>query len=240
MYSLCSGWQARSERKIRRVRALPAIGRAAGGARLSIFDTVLHIPAEQRPFVPPRTLTRVTLPLTARLGLRFAVAVLGSVVVSLACVALAVVLAGADGDALSRVALAAVFAVAALVPAGVATTAIVDALSQRPVLTLDPEGMLDTRMHEGRIAWHEISAAAIVGSVNGIAAVRLTLAAERAPRYNPFRIGGWTVEWRRRRCDRLVALSLLDQRPHDLAQTIVMLAARHGVTIEQDPPLLWP
>ena len=207
---------------------------------MSIFDTVLHIPAEQRPFVPSRMQTRVTLPLTARLGLRFAVAAFGSVAVSLACVALAVVLAGANGDAASRVALAAVFAFAALIPAGVATTAVVDALSPRPVLTLDAEGMLDTRMHEGRIAWREVSAAAIVGSVNGIAAVRLTLATERAPRYNPFRIGGWTVEWRRRRCDRLVALSLLDQRPHDLAHTMVMLAARHGVTIEQEPPLHLP
>ena len=207
---------------------------------MSIFDTILHIPAEQRPFVPPQALTRVTLPLTARFSLRFAVAVLGAVAVSLACLALAVVLAGADGDAPSRAALAAVFAVAALIPAGVAATAVADAVCARPVLTLDSEGMLDTRLHEGRIAWREVSAAAIVGSVNGIAAVRLTLAAERAPRYNPFRIGGWTVEWRRRRRDRLVALSLLDRRPHDLAHTIVMLAARHGVTIEQDPPLLWP
>ncbi len=207
---------------------------------MSIFDTILHIPAEQRPFVPPRTLTRVTLPLTARLGLRFAVAVLGAVAVSLACVALAVVLAGADGDAPSRVALAAVFAIAALIPAGVAATAVGDALSARLVLTLDSEGMLDTRLHEGRIAWRDVSTAAIVGSVNGIAAVRLTFAAERAPRYNPFRIGGWTVEWRRRRRDRLVALSLLDRRPHDLAHTIVMLAARQGATIEQDPPMLWP
>ena len=187
---------------------------------MSIFDTILHIPAEQRPFVPPRTLTRVTLPLTARLGLRFAVAVLGAVAVSLACVALAVVLAGADGDAPSRVALAAVFAIAALIPAGVAATAVGDALSARLVLTLDSEGMLDTRLHEGRIAWRDVSTAAIVGSVNGI--------------------GGGPGEWRRRRRDRLVALSLLDRRPHDLAHTIVMLAARQGATIEQDPPMLWP
>ena len=207
---------------------------------MSIFDTILHIPAEQRPFVPPRTLTRVTLPLTARIGLRFAVAALGAVAVSLACVALAVVLAGADGDAPSRAALAAVFAVAALIPAGVAATAVVDAFSARAVLTLDSEGMLDTRLAEGRIGWSEVSAAAIVGSVNGIAAVRLTLAAEGAPRYNPFRIGGWSVEWSRRRRDRLVALSLLDRRPHDLAHTIVMLSARHGATIEAEAPTPWP
>ena len=216
------------------------IGRVAGGARLSIFDTILHIPAEQRPFVPPRTLTRVTLPLTAQLGFRFAVAGVGAVAATVASITLAVMLAGAYGDAPSRVALTAVFALVALVPMGVAATAVGDALSASPALTLDSEGLLDTRLHEGRIAWREVNAAAIVGSVNGIAAVRLKLSAERAPRYNPFRIGGWTVEWRGRRCDRLVALSLLDRRPHDLAQTIVMLAARHGAKIEHETPLLWP
>ncbi len=207
---------------------------------MTIFDTILHIPAEQRPFVPPRMLTRVTLPLKARLGLRFAVAAFCAVAVSLACLALAYVLAGANGDALSSCALAALFVVAALIPAGVAATALRDALAMRPVLTVDAEGMCDTRLGEGRIAWDEVSAVAIVGTANGIAAVRLTLAVEGAPRYNPFRIGGWSVEWSRRRRDRLVALSLLDVRPHDLAHTIVMLAGRGGAAVAQEAPLLWP
>ena len=207
---------------------------------MSIFDTTLHIPAEQRPFVPPRTLTRVTLPLIAQPGLRFAVAAVGAVAVSLACLALAFVLGGAGDDGLSKYALAAVFVVAAMVPAAVAATAVRDALSARPVLTLDAEGMRDTRLGTGRIAWDDVSEAAIVGAANGIAAVRLTLAVDCAPRYNPFRIGGWSVEWSRRRRDRLVALSLLDQRPHDLAHTIVMLAGRHGAVVERGATLLWP
>lgn len=206
---------------------------------MSIFDTFLHIPAEQRPFVPQRTLTRVALPLTARPGLRFAVAAFGAVAVSLACLALAYVLAGADGETLSSYALATVFVVAALIPAGVAATALRDGLATRPVLTVDHEGMRDTRLGGGRIAWAEVSAVSIVGSVNGIAAVRLTLAVEGAPRYNPFRIGGWNVEWSRRRRDRLIALSLLDRRPHDLAYTIVMLAGRGGAAIASETPLPW-
>ena len=207
---------------------------------MSIFDTILHIPAEQRPFVPPRALTRVTLPLTARPGLRFAVAAFGAVMMALACLALAYVLAGAAGDGLSKYALALVFALAALIPGAVAATAVRDALTARAVLIVDADGVRDARLGDGRIAWDEVSAAAIVGAANGIAAVRLTLAVERAPRYNPFRIGGWSVEWGRRRRDRLVALSLLDRRPHDLAHTIVTLAGRHGAAIEREPPLLWP
>ena len=207
---------------------------------MSIFDTILHIPAEQRPFVPPRTLTRVTLPLTARPGLRFAVAALCAVAVALACLALAYVLAGANGDALSSYALAAVFVVAALIPAGVAATAVRDALALRPVLTVDAQGLRDTRLGEDHIAWAEVSAVSIVGTANGIAAVRLTLFIEGAPRYNPVRIGGWSVEWSRRRRDRLVAVSLLDRRPHDLAHTIVMLAGRGGAAVAHEAPLLWP
>lgn len=205
---------------------------------MSIFDTIVHIPAEQRPFVPPRALTRVTLPLTARPGLRFVVAAVGAAAVSLACLALAVVLAGADGDGFSKYASAAVFAGAALIPAAVTATAVRDALSMRPVLTVDAEGLRDTRIDDAHIAWSDVSAAAIVDTVNGISAVRLTFAEERAPRYNPFRIGGWSVEWSRRRRDRLVALSLLNRRPHDLAHTIVMLAGRHGAEIEQAPSRL--
>lgn len=207
---------------------------------MSIFDTTLHIPAEQRPFVPPRSLTRVKLPLVARLGLRFAVAALGAVGMALACFVLAFVLAGADGDLPSRFGLAAVFACAAMIPAAVAATALRDALQGRAVLTVGADGVRDTRLGEGLIAWDDVRSAEIVGAANGIAAVRLTLAAERAPRYNPFRIGGWSVEWGHRRRDRLVALSLLDRRPHDLAHTIITLAGRHGAEIERETPLALP
>lgn len=207
---------------------------------MSIFDHVLHIPAEQRPFVPPLALTRVTLPLVAKPGLRFAVAVLGAVGMALACLALAFVLAGGQGETVWRFALALVFVGAALIPAGVAATALRDALSAREmlarkVLTVDSAGILDTRL-DGRIAWDEVGTAAIVGAPNGIAAVRLTLRREREPRYNPFRIGGWNVEWRRRRRDRLVALTLLDRRPYEVAHTILTLAGRHGATIEAEAP----
>ena len=206
---------------------------------VSIFDTVLHIPAELRPFVAPRALTRVTLPLTARPGLRFVVAGTGAAAMSLACLALAFVLARAPGDPLSKYALVAVFAIAAVIPAAIAATALRDALADRPILTLDAEGLRDTRLGD-RIAWNAVKAAAIVGTADGIAAVRLTLAVESAPRYNPFRIGGWSVEWQRRRRDRLVALSLLDKRAHDLAYTIVTLAGRHGATISADTMPSWP
>lgn len=207
---------------------------------MSIFDHVLHIPAEQRPFVPPLALTRVTLPLVAKPGLRFAVAVLGAVGMALACLALAFVLADGQGETVWRFALALVFVGAALIPAGVAATALRDALSAREmlarkVLTVDSAGILDTRL-DGRIAWDEVGTAAIVGAPNGIAAVRLTLRREREPRYNPFRIGGWNVEWRRRRRDRLVALTLLDRRPYEVAHTILTLAGRHGATIEAEAP----
>ncbi len=206
---------------------------------MTIFDTTLHIPAEPRPFVAPRALTRVTLPLTARPGLRFALAGIGAAAMSLACLALAFVLARAVGDPVSKYALAAVFAVAALIPAAIAATALRDILVERPVLVLDAEQLCDTRLGE-RIAWRDVSTAAIVGAPNGIAAVRLTLALETVPNYNPFRIGGWSVEWRRRRRDRIVALSLLDRRPHDLAHTIVTLAGRHGATISAETTPPWP
>ena len=207
---------------------------------VSIFDHVLHIPAEQRPFVSPLALTRVTLPLVARPGLRFAVAALGAVAMALACLTLALVLAAGQGDIVSRTALVCVFVGAALIPAGVAATALRDALSARrilarEVLTIDSVGILDTRL-DGPIGWDEVGAATIVGAPNGIAAVRLTLRTEREPRYNPFRIGGLSVEWQRRRRDRLVALTLLDRRPYEVAHTILTLAGRHGATIEAEAP----
>lgn len=248
MYPICSDWQVRSTRKIRACRALASIGRSdrksarPGGPTecgLSIFDTVLHIPAEPRSFGAPRALTRVILPLTAQPGLRLGVAGICAAAMALACLALAFVLAGAADDPLSKYALAAVFAVAAVIPAAIATTALRDVVADRPTLIVDAEGLRDTRLGD-RIGWNAVSAAAIVGTANGIAAVRLTLAVESAPMYNPCRIGGWSVEWRRRRCDRLVAVSLLDKRPHDLAHTIVILAGRHGATISRDTTPRWP
>ena len=190
--------------------------------------------------MPPRALTRVTLPLVARPGLRFAIAALGAVGMSLACLVLAFVLAEAEGDTPSKYAIAIVFVAAALIPAAVAATALRDVLPGRAVLTVDADGVRDTRLGEGLIAWDAVCAAEIVAAVNGIAAVRLTLAVEGGPRYNPFRIGGWSVEWARRRRDRLVALSLLDRRPHDLAHTIVTLAGRHGAVVEREAPLMAP
>lgn len=199
---------------------------------MSIFDRVLHIPAEPRPFVEPRALTRVTLPLRARPGGRFAVALVAAIAVAVACLWLAIVLAGAVDEGLVKYCLAATFAVAALVPAGVAVTAMRDWLA---VLTVDGSGLRDTRFAGETIAWSDVAAAAIVGATNGIAAVRLTLRADRAPRYNPFRIGGWSAEWRHRRRERIVALTLLDRRAHDLAHSIVILAGRHGATVDAGP-----
>jgi hypothetical protein len=135
---------------------------------------------------------------------------------------------------------AGLFAGFAGVPAGVVITAIRDLKHRRACLAVDGEGLHDARLGNEWIAWTAFSRAELVTSGAGACAVRLTLREDGPSFYNPFRAGGWCARWRGRYRERVIALLLLDQRPHVLAQTILTLAARHGVEIDQPAPFAQP
>ena len=201
---------------------------------MSIFDQALHIPAERLMFEPPRQAhERVLLPLEAQPATKFFVAATVVTFMAGACATMSG-LAFAGRGYETNLALAAGFALAALVPACVAATALRDAARMPPLLAIDAAGLVDRRLGESRIAWVDVEGAELVAATNGIQAVRLTLREPREPRFNPFRFGGLSASWSARRRTRLVALLLLDRRPHTLAHTILALAARHGARVDLD------
>lgn len=209
---------------------------------MSIFDVALHIPAERLMFAPNgRAQERVLLPLQAQPSIRFFLAAVAITFMAGACLTmsgLAVLGRGHETDA----AIALGFALAAVAPACIAATALRDAARMPPLLSIDAAGLVDRRLGEGAIAWDEIAEAELVAAANGIQAVKLTFKAQRGGRYNPFRIGGWSATFAERRRTRIVALLLLDRRPHTLAHTILALAERHGARVETETtmrPMLW-
>lgn len=208
---------------------------------MSILDRALHIPVETGFLsAPRRSLERVLLPLEARPGWRLAVVAAFACLIFGACLflGLAFVLspAATPGQYAFKFSAAALFAVLAGIPAGVVVTAIRD-LSQRRRIIVDGEGVRDTRLAGETIGWLSVARAELVTSGPGPCAVRLVLKTEGAGIYNPFRAGGWCARWTGRHRERVVALLLLDKRPHLLAQTILTLAARNGVEI--DRPRRW-
>jgi hypothetical protein len=212
---------------------------------MSIFDRALHIPVESGFLAPPgRGLERVLLPLEARPGWRLGV--VGAVAFLIACACLflgaAFVLSPADslGDYAFKFSAAGLFTGFSSVPAGVAITAVQDLKHRRACLVVDGDGLRDARLGNERIPWSAVSRAELVTSGPGACAVRLSLVKEGASYYNPFRAGGWCVRWPGRTRERVIALLLLDRRPHVLAQTILLLAARHGVEVDQPAPVEQP
>lgn len=207
---------------------------------MSIFDKALHIPAERRLFGPQTAPhERVLLPLHAGPSARFYAAILLAALAALSCGVMGYEMAfasGADGGA--RL-FALVFLAASTLPAAVAVAGIRDALRPTPFLHIDAHGTRDTRLDSAPIAWGDVLRAEIVSSPSGIGAVRLVLATDGPPRFNPFRLGGWRLDWGDRHRSRVIALALLDVRAHTLAHTILLLAARHGATIEE-PALVDP
>jgi hypothetical protein len=212
---------------------------------MSIFDRALHIPVEAGFLATPgRGLERVLLPLEARPGWRLGVVGIVAFLISCACLFLGVafILSPADslGDYAFKFSAAGLFAGFSSVPAGVAITVIQDLRHRKSCLTVDGEGVRDARLGGEKIPWSAVKRAELVTSGPGACAVRLTLAEEGASLYNPFRAGGWCVRWPGRFRERVVALLLLDQRPHVLAQTILTLAARNGVEVDQPAPFEQP
>ena len=201
---------------------------------MSIFDRALHIPAERLFFEPRRAQhERVLLPLAAHPSPRFFGALALCAFAASACLCMGAALARSSGGGLV---FAAGFIAAGIVPAAVAWVGLRDARRGGPLLLVDAEGVRDTRLGPDLIAWSSIVGAELVASGSGIIAVRLALARDGPARFNPFRLGGWSVAWEARHRTRVIALMLLDVRAHTLAHTILVLAARHGATIEQPSP----
>ncbi|MDR3463596.1 MAG: hypothetical protein P4L76_14895 [Beijerinckiaceae bacterium] len=208
---------------------------------MSIFDRALHIPVEPGFLASPgKGLERVLLPLDARPGWRLGVVASAAFLMAGACLFLGVAFflgpAAGFGEYAFKFGAGGVFVGFACVPAGVVITAIRDLKHRRACLVVDSEGLRDARVGNEWIAWSAVSRAELVTSGPGACAVRLILRKAGPSFYNPFRVGGWCARWRGRRRERVVALLLLDQRPHVLAQTILALAARHGVEIDQPSP----
>jgi hypothetical protein len=209
---------------------------------MSIFDRALHIPAETRFLQPPsRALERVLLPLQARPTWRLGAVGAVAFLIASACIALGVALllspAAGHGEWTFALAAGGFFLAVAVVPAGVVVTAIGDLRYRRSCLVVDGDGLGDARLG-ARLAWSDVERAELVTSGSGPCAVRLTLAREGEPVCNPCRAGGWSARWSARRRERTIALLLLDRRPHLIAQTILALAARNGVVVEQPAPLV--
>jgi len=210
---------------------------------MSIFDRALHIPVETGFFASPgNALERVLLPLTARPGWRLAVVASAAFLICGACLFLGVAFflspATGFGEYAFKFGAGGLFVGFAGVPAGLAITAVGDLKHHRACLVVDSEGLRDARLVSEWIAWTAVSRAELVTSGPGPCAVRLAMKSDGPCFYNPFRIGGWCARWRGRTRERVIALLLLDRRPHVLAQTILMLAARQGVEIDQPAPFV--
>lgn len=200
---------------------------------MSIFDHALHIPAEQVFFAPAVAQhERVLLPLTAGVSPRFVAAIALAAFAALACLCMGSEMALSRGSGTGALVFAVCLMAASLIPAAIAVVGLRDAGRPAPLLVIDAAGVRDARLGPDRIAWADVDAVTLVSSASGINAVRLTLLREGPARFNPWRIGGWSADWGRRRRTRLVALMLLDVRAHALAHTILVLAARHGAKIE--------
>jgi hypothetical protein len=212
---------------------------------MSIFDRVVHIPVETGFLATPgRGLERVLLPLEARPGWRLGVVGVVALLIACACLFLgaAFVLSPADslGDYAFKFGAAGLFVGFSCVPAGVAVTAVRDLKYRRSCLVVDSEGLRDARLGNEQIPWTAVSCAELVVGGPGPCAVRLRLMKEGRAYYNPFRTGGWCARWTGRSRERVIALLLLDCRPHVLAQTILTLAARYGVEVDQPGPVEQP
>ncbi len=200
---------------------------------MSIFDDALHIPAERLFFEPQRAQhERVLLPLQARMSARFLGAVALATFAALACLCMGTEMALSRGSGHGALVFAVGFLAAAWIPAAIAIVGVRDVLRPAPHLVIDALGVRDGRLGLAPIAWTEVIEAELIASASGINAVRLTLDHDGPARFNPFRIGGWSVDWSRRRRSRTIALMFLDARPHTLAHAMLLLAGRNGAAVE--------
>lgn len=109
-----------------------------------------------------------------------------------------------------------------------------DALRKYPVLTIDAEGLSDTRAGSFTVPWRSIAHAKVFYSPIGPTLVRLTLREAISAKHSPFRPETMTV-WRRRATELWVPTFHLDVQPHTLASAILALVRQHGGEVDTKP-----